>query len=191
MNVNQLKTSNFLKRDDVGDGVVVTIRSVSQQNVAKEGAPEELKWVLHVDEFDKGMVLNSTNGQLIAHALKSEESDDWVGQQVILFDDPSVSFGGKLVGGIRVRPVPKASAAPAKRTTSPARSVSAASKINQLKAKFKAHPEFGKQLQADDINGQCLQRWGVKLDGLSDEQADEALEQFDDIVQACLDEMPF
>lgn len=49
------------------------------------------------------MVLNSTNGQLIAQILKSDETDLWKGQKVVLYDDPSVSFGGKLTGGIRVR----------------------------------------------------------------------------------------
>jgi hypothetical protein len=29
---------------------------------------------------------------------------DWIGQRVILFVDPKVEFGGKITGGIRVRP---------------------------------------------------------------------------------------
>ncbi len=49
------------------------------------------------------MVLNNTNAQIIAMILKSEETDDWIGKQIVLYDDPNVSFGGKLVGGIRVR----------------------------------------------------------------------------------------
>lgn len=49
------------------------------------------------------MVLNSTNGQIIAQITKSEDTDDWKGWKIVLYDDPNVSFGGKLVGGIRVR----------------------------------------------------------------------------------------
>lgn len=100
-----MKNSNFLKKEDVGDGTLCTIATVEQMNVAKEGAPEELKWVLHVDEFDKPMVLNSTNGQIIAKITGSEESDGWSGQKIVLYHDPNVSFGGKLIGGIRVRAV--------------------------------------------------------------------------------------
>ena len=64
--INDIKSSKFLKKEDVGEGSLVTIRSLGQQNVAKEGAEEDMKWVLHFDEFEKPMVLNSTNAQLIA-----------------------------------------------------------------------------------------------------------------------------
>jgi hypothetical protein len=103
MNVNELKSSKFLKRTDVGDGMLVTIASVAQENVAKEGAPEELKWCMHFEEVDKPMVLNSTNGAIIAKYTGSDDSDGWIGKKIVLYDDPNVSFGGKLVGGIRVR----------------------------------------------------------------------------------------
>jgi hypothetical protein len=186
MNVNELKESKFLKRSDVGDGTIVTITGVSRENVAKEGAPEELKWILHVEEFDKGLVLNSTNGQLIAQALKSEESDDWVGGKVVLYDDPSVSFGGKLVGGIRVRAVPKANLQPVSRPATQGVSTKAT-----LKSKFKAHPKFGKELTAESINGYLLQNYSVKLDDLDDNAAKDALANFDVIVEACLDDLPF
>lgn len=70
--------------------------------MAKEGAPEEIKHIMFFKEAEKGLVLNSTNGNLIAKFL-GEETDDWTGHQVVLYDDPTVSFGGKLVGGIRCR----------------------------------------------------------------------------------------
>lgn len=103
MHISNLKKSNFLTRGEVGNGVLLTIRTITQENVAKEGAPEELRWCLHFDEVDKPMVLNSTNGQIIAAITKSEETDTWVGHKIVAYDDPNVSFGGKLVGGIRVR----------------------------------------------------------------------------------------
>jgi hypothetical protein len=101
--ISEMKSSKFLKRDDVGDGVVCTITGVSQENVAKEGADPEMKWCLHFANLDKPMVLNSTNMQLIAKFTGSEDTDDWEDKKIILYDDPSVSFGGKLTGGIRVR----------------------------------------------------------------------------------------
>lgn len=103
MHISGLKQSKFLTRADVGKGILVTIREVFQDNVAKEGAPQELRWCVAFDESEKPMVLNSTNGQIIAQITKSEETDNWTGQKIVLFDDPNVSFGGKLVGGIRVR----------------------------------------------------------------------------------------
>lgn len=103
MHVSQLKQSKFLTRADVGTGVLATIAEVFQDNVAKEGAPEELKWCIQFSELEKPMVLNSTNGQIIAQITKQEDTDNWKGAKIVLYDDPSVSFGGKLVGGIRCR----------------------------------------------------------------------------------------
>ncbi len=120
MNVNELKSSKFLKRSDVGAGVLVTIAAIDQQNVAKEGAPEELRWCMHFEELEKPMVLNSTNGQIIAAFTGSDDSEGWIGHKVVLYDDPNVSFGGKLVGGIRCRkPNIKKAAAPAAAVAKP------------------------------------------------------------------------
>ncbi len=112
MHISQLKSSNFLKKEDVDRPALVTIKTVSQENVAKEGAPQDLKWAIHFEELDKPMILNSTNGQLIARITGSEDSDDWAGKAVVLYHDPNVSYAGKLIGGIRVR-APKAGAKPA------------------------------------------------------------------------------
>lgn len=98
-----MKNSKFLTRHDVGTGVLGTIQSVSQMNVAKDGAPEELKWVMELAETEKPMVLNSTNAQLIAMITGSEDTDNWPGKKIVLYDDPTISFAGKLTGGIRVR----------------------------------------------------------------------------------------
>jgi hypothetical protein len=118
MHISGLKKSNFLTRADVGRGILVTIKELFQENVAKDGAPEELRYCLSFAEAEKPMVLNATNGQIIAGICKSEETDNWVGHKIVLYDDPNVSFGGKLVGGIRVRaprnqPVPVAKTTPA------------------------------------------------------------------------------
>jgi hypothetical protein len=98
-----MKSSKFLKREDVGVGALATIAGVEQANVAKDGAPEELKWCLILSEFDKPLVLNSTNIQLIEAITGSDDTDNWSGKQIVLYDDPTVSFGGKITGGIRVR----------------------------------------------------------------------------------------
>lgn len=104
-NLSDLKSSKFLKQSDVTPDVLVTIKSLFQENIAKEGAEEDLKWTIHFDELDKPMVLNSTNGQLIAQITGITENIEvgWIGKKVVLYVDKNVSFGGKLTGGIRVR----------------------------------------------------------------------------------------
>lgn len=104
MHINELKESRFLKKEDCGpSGILVTIKEIVQENVAKEGAPEELKWCIILNEADKPFVLNSINAQLIASIAKSEETDQWAGTKIVLYNDPTVNFAGKVTGGIRVR----------------------------------------------------------------------------------------
>ena len=110
-NINQMIESKYLKQSDVDGEVEVTILKIGQINVAREDEQPEMKWAAKLEEFKKPMVLNSTNLQLLAKACGSEESDDWIGKKVVIFADPNVSFGGKLVGGLRVKlPIKKKAA---------------------------------------------------------------------------------
>jgi len=95
--------SKFLKKDDVEQPVLVTIKALRQTNVAMDDQPEDLKWTITFREFQKPMVLNSTNIQLCTQALGTDETDEWIGKTIVLYNDPNVSFGGKLTGGIRIR----------------------------------------------------------------------------------------
>ena len=103
--IGEMIESKFLKKEDVGGerGVLVTISGCQQANVAMQGADPEMKWTLAFAELDKPMVLNSTNIHMCAKACGSDNTDDWMGKKVVLYEDPNVSFGGKLVGGIRIR----------------------------------------------------------------------------------------
>lgn len=109
--ISQMSESKFLKRADVSSGKLLTIVSCEQQNVAKKDDKPEMKWCLTFEEEDKPMVLNKTNGELIAMITGERNSDNWGGHKIVAYDDPSISFGGKLVGGIRVR-APKNRATP-------------------------------------------------------------------------------
>lgn len=105
--ISEMKESKFLKQNDVGAGMLCTVQGVDQENVAKQGAEPEMKWCLLLEESDKPLVLNSTNIQLCAKIFGSDDTDDWTGKKIVLYTDPNVSYGGKIVGGIRVR-APKA-----------------------------------------------------------------------------------
>jgi hypothetical protein len=101
--ISEMRESKFLKQSDVGAGVLFTITGCRQHNVAVQGAEPELKWCLEFHESDKPLVMNQTNAQLCAHIFGSDDTDDWTGKKLVLYTDPNVSYGGKLVGGIRVR----------------------------------------------------------------------------------------
>lgn len=102
-NVNDLKQSNFLTQNDVDPPVLVTIKGYKQVDVAREGADPEYRWALIFNELDKPMTLNLTNGQIIAAITGSDELNDSIGHKIVLYRDPNVMFGRKLVGGIRCR----------------------------------------------------------------------------------------
>lgn len=102
-NVNEMLPSSYLKKEDCDPPILVTIADIKQENLAMEGKPQDLKWVMFFSEHEKGIVLNSTNIQLAASICASQSTDDWIGKRIVLYSDPNVSFGGKLVGGIRVR----------------------------------------------------------------------------------------
>lgn len=104
-NVNDLKSSRFLTKHDVTPDVLVTISGYEEQDVSMESQAEEMKWCLSFKELDKPLVLNMTNGQLVSHVTGSDEFDDWIGKQIVLYNDETIMFGGKMVGGIRVRAV--------------------------------------------------------------------------------------
>lgn len=112
MHISQIKESRFLKKEDVGrEGVVVTIRHITQENVAKQNEEQDLQWALHFEELEKPMVLKPTNANMISAILGEEETDNWAGKQICIFEDPTIMFGGKLVGGIRVKDARNASGA--------------------------------------------------------------------------------
>lgn len=117
MHINQLKDSKFLKKEDCGQGILVTIKGLTQENIAMEGQAQEMVWLLHFMENVKPLVFKPVNQQLTALAVGSEETDDWIGKKIVLFHDPTITMSGKIVGGIRVR-APR-NQAPKPVTTSP------------------------------------------------------------------------
>src|SRR5688572_13369009 len=95
--------SKYLKQSDVHEDTLVTVEKVGKANVAREGDEPEYKWLIRFTEFKKPMVLNSTNIKRLAKALNSDDTDEWVGKQAVLYVDPDVEFGGNVVGGLRIR----------------------------------------------------------------------------------------
>ena len=114
MNISSYKNSRFLTKADVTPEALVTITEITDENVAPPNEPVKKKPCLHFKELDKPFVCNYTNLEVIAELLGSDETDDWVGNPIVLYYDPNVMFGGKRVGGIRVKMAPKFESAYAK-----------------------------------------------------------------------------
>lgn len=105
MDLQDFKKSNYLGQSDIGEGKLVTIKAVESENIALEDDPPDMKVCIHFNELAKPLICNSTNAQIIAKitGFDKEVETNWIGAEIVLYVDPNVSFGGKLVGGVRVR----------------------------------------------------------------------------------------
>lgn len=101
--VSEMLASKYLKKEDVGNGVLVTISGFNKENLALDGQPPQWKWCMTFQELEKPLVLNGTNIRLCEMIFNSGDTDDWINNKIVLYNDPSIQFQGKFTGGIRVR----------------------------------------------------------------------------------------
>jgi hypothetical protein len=86
----------FLSGDDLaGRTWTVIIASVSREmlRVTPTSTPQE-KYVLHIEDARKALVLNRTIAQQIATILGSEDTDEWTGKKIALHP-VAISVAGK------------------------------------------------------------------------------------------------
>lgn len=102
--VSDMIQSKFLRKEDFEEDRVMTIKSVKLEDMPGDSGDQ--KWVLYFREDAKGMALNVTSIRVLESAF-GDDSDMWVGKRVMVYVDPNVSFGGRVVGGLRLR-APKA-----------------------------------------------------------------------------------
>jgi hypothetical protein len=95
----------YVKRQDfdLGD-LVFTVTSVDRVVFeARNGQPAEQKWALTFEgDPPRRFTLCKTNLALMAKFF-GKRTGAWVGQRIELYLDESISFGGRLVGGTRIR----------------------------------------------------------------------------------------
>lgn len=102
MKVSEAFPSKYLSAADLSGANV----RVVMQHVEMEKLGDDTKPVLYFKGKQKGLALNKTNSKAIAEAY-GDETDDWNGQEIILFP-VMTDYQGKQVEAIRVRaPQPK------------------------------------------------------------------------------------
>ena len=117
MKLSEAFPSKYLSAPDIGDREIRLV--IGRIEIEKIGRDNDEKPVVYFTKAKKGLVLNKTNGKMIAGAY-GEEMDQWEDKEVILFT-MMVQFGDEMVDSIRVK-IPKM-AAPAK--PAPTRAVAA------------------------------------------------------------------
>ena len=91
---------NYLKKEDIERPMTVNVVDVWSESV-QEG--ERPKLLVKFKGLRKPLILNKTNIKRFAQMFNSGDPATWRGP-ITLYVDAHVEFGGRQVGGIRVKP---------------------------------------------------------------------------------------
>ena len=101
MHIKDLWPSKYVKADDLENrAVTVTIEQVKIEAMVNDDH-EVKKPVLYFKEAEKALILNRTNGLIIAK-LYGPETDRWVGKRITLYCKV-INYFGEPKNCIRVR----------------------------------------------------------------------------------------
>ena len=95
--------AKYLKKEDIPSPVDTSILWIKEEEVTTPGRGTETRLVLYFDGLKKGLVLNMTNFQKLEELTGTDDCEQWVDIPVQLYVDPDVTYGGKRIGGIRIR----------------------------------------------------------------------------------------
>ena len=98
--------SEYIKSKDIKAPVTVTMISVEQRSFddpEKKAKRDVL--VVFFKELDQGVVLSKASLKQIIDITGSDETDDWIGKKIVLFNDETVQYMGKRIGGLRFKAV--------------------------------------------------------------------------------------
>ena len=97
-------TGKYLKADQVpADGEIRSVVSCGQEPIKNPAGDEELRWILYLDGGVKPLILDSTNIKRCVGAFGTAETDDWVGQDIVVYQDASIEYGGVVTEGVRLK----------------------------------------------------------------------------------------
>jgi hypothetical protein len=97
--------SKYLKANDLGEArLVVTISHVTTEAIGQDS--KDKKPVVYFKGKEKGLALNKTNANTITKILGTDETDDWSGGQIGIYQTET-DYQGDRVACIRVFAPPK------------------------------------------------------------------------------------
>ena len=97
------KNTKYLGQDDVGAGITVTIQGLTLEPIETDNGGTENKAVLNFVGDFKPLVLNQTNKELLKAVTGEVTAGGIKGKRITVYTDPTVMFGGKAVGGLRIK----------------------------------------------------------------------------------------
>ena len=109
------RNSKYLSKEDVDPPLLVQIFKMTTDQIDGDLGPEE-KAVLHFHGDVKPFILGPTNKNMLKAITGATTVGEVRNHKIILYNDPTVAFRGKLTGGVRMRSAvqtPVATAVPA------------------------------------------------------------------------------
>lgn len=101
INVNDILASKWLAITDLPtEGIDLQILNVTREQVGEE---LEDKLAIHLNAGYKPMLCNRTNMRILA-SLYGPQTAGWISKTVNVYNDPTVSYAGRMTGGVRIRP---------------------------------------------------------------------------------------
>lgn len=102
MKATEAFPSKYISASDLqGNDAVVKITHVTTEEIGGKQ-----KFICYFAGKKKGLVLNKTNWNTIARLTGQDDSDDWTGMEICLFET-MVDFQGDSVPAVRVKAAPK------------------------------------------------------------------------------------
>lgn len=104
MKLSDMFPRKYASGEDLGGkAVTLTIASVRTEKMRPQpNAPQQTKYVVHLENATKGVILSRTLAYQIANIAGSEETTDWTGKRITLYPQPMTVAGKKRVA-IRAR----------------------------------------------------------------------------------------
>jgi hypothetical protein len=95
--------AKYLKKEDIPSPINSSILWTKEEEVTAPGKGTETRLVLYFDGLKKGLVLNTANAEALAEITGTDEYEQWSDVPIQLYVDRDVKYGGKKIGGIRIR----------------------------------------------------------------------------------------
>jgi len=95
--------ATYLKKEDLPEPINTTLLWVKEEKVTAPGKGTQTRLVAYFDGLSKGLVLNTANAETLAELTETDDYEEWADTPVQLYVDPDVTYGGKKIGGIRIR----------------------------------------------------------------------------------------
>ena len=103
--------SKYLSKEDCATPILAQIYIMTTDEIEVDNGGVEQRAVLHFHGDIKPLIVNNTNKELLKLITGAETVGQLRNKSIVLYNDPTIMFGRKMVGGIRIRAV-KANYAP-------------------------------------------------------------------------------